>query len=232
MTKNADDYDYKPLRQGDVDGLCGVYAVLNALQWLVPAAQNYKYLTNLFGDMTLHKNQIINIDNVRDGGEEPGIEAVHVFVAKAAKKDFKVNFQRVPRSDDAKVFKTPDLAMESRFNEAKKEKEKGVFIFGFEGKDSHFTVATAVSLNQVALFDSWEYKYFDRKIFVWGREKNKSRKRKSEEVYVDLAGKIIENPDQKVIVDPDEFDWITIRELASRIARGVHDPKRAASSKT
>jgi hypothetical protein len=43
LRKNPNNYDYKPLRQGDLDGLCGVYAVLNALQWLVPEAQNSEF---------------------------------------------------------------------------------------------------------------------------------------------------------------------------------------------
>jgi len=38
----------KPLRQGDLDGLCGVYAILNALQWLLPKARDTDYLTKLF----------------------------------------------------------------------------------------------------------------------------------------------------------------------------------------
>jgi hypothetical protein len=144
--KNPDDYDYKPLRQGDLDGLCGVYAVLNALQWLVPEAQDPDFLTKLFDRMM---GSIININHVRDGGEEPEIQVVHAFVAEVAKKKFKVNFNRIPRDSDAKAFKTPDLAMEAKF----KEKERGVFVFGFEGLDSHF---------RITLFDSWEYPYFDR----------------------------------------------------------------------
>ena len=31
----------KPLRQGDLDGLCGVYAVLNVTQLLVPKARDW-----------------------------------------------------------------------------------------------------------------------------------------------------------------------------------------------
>ncbi len=181
--KNPDEYDYRPLRQGDLDGLCGVYAVLNALQWLVPAAQNFNDLTKLFNKMM---GSIIHIDDVRDGGEEPEIEVVHAFVAEAANRKFKVNFVRVPRGADAKVFKTPDLAMEAKF----KEKEKGVFIFGFEGLDSHFTVARAVAAKRVMLFDSWEYRYLERDLFVWGAPKR--------------------SKSEKVIVNPKEFDWFTI----------------------
>ena len=44
----------KPLRQGDLDGLCGVYAILNALQWLLPKALDTDYLTKLL-DKTIGK---------------------------------------------------------------------------------------------------------------------------------------------------------------------------------
>jgi len=183
LNKNPNKYDYMPLRQGDLDGLCGVYAVLNALQWLVPEARDSDYLTKSFGEMM---GTIINIDHVRDGGEEPEIKVVHAFVAKEAKRKFKVDFKRVPCGADAKVFKTPDLAMEAKF----KEKIKGVFVFGFEGLDSHFTVARSVAVKRVALFDSWQYGYFERDLFVWGAPKRST------------SG--------KVIVNPQEFDWITI----------------------
>ena len=182
--KNPDDYDYKPLRQGDLDGLCGVYAVLNALQWLVPEAQDPDFLTKLFDRMM---GSIININHVRDGGEEPEIQVVHAFVAEVAKKKFKVNFNRIPRDSDAKAFKTPDLAMEAKF----KEKERGVFVFGFEGLDSHFSVARAVTAKRITLFDSWEYPYFDRGLFVWGAQKKKTKS-------------------ERIIVNPKEFDWMTI----------------------
>ena len=176
-----DDYKYYPLRQGDLDGLCGVYAVLNALQYLVPGAQGYEFLSKTFDALM---GDVICIHNVRDGGEEPEIAAVHAFVAKRAKRLLKVDFLRVPHGRQG--FKTPDLAMEAKF----KEKEKGVFVFGFEGRDSHFTVAHSVTPTRVMLFDSWEYGFFEREAFVWGApEKTRSK---------------------KVIVDPKEFDWFTL----------------------
>ena len=63
----------KPLRQGDLDGLCGVYAILNALQWLLPKALDTDYLTKLF-DKTIGK--IYTIEKIRDGGEEPELRDV------------------------------------------------------------------------------------------------------------------------------------------------------------
>jgi hypothetical protein len=47
MSKALNDH-LKPLRQCDLDGLCGVYAILNALQWHLPKARDTDYLTKLF----------------------------------------------------------------------------------------------------------------------------------------------------------------------------------------
>ncbi|MGP0009991.1 MAG: hypothetical protein ACLPIG_14985, partial [Methylocella sp.] len=69
----------KPLRQGDLDGLCGVYAILNALQWLLPKVRDTDYLTKLF-DKTIGK--IYTIENIRDGGEEPELRDVFQFVRR------------------------------------------------------------------------------------------------------------------------------------------------------
>ncbi len=178
-----DDCKYFPLRQGDLDGLCGVYAVINALQFLVPKAGGYDFLSKLFDGLM---GSIVTIENVRDGGEEPEIAAVHAFVADRAKAELKVDFVRVPHGSDAQRFKAPDLAMEAKF----KEKEKGVFVFGFEGRDSHFTVARGVTPTRVTLFDSWEYGWFEREAFVWGAPKKTRSK--------------------KIIVDPKDFDWFTL----------------------
>jgi len=177
-----DDYAYAPLRQGDLDGLCGVYAVLNALQFLFPRAKE-KFLAQVFDGLL---KEVINIEHVREGGDEPEIKDVHAFVAEAAKKTFRIDFRRTPCGAERKPGETPDAAMAARF----KTKEKGVFVFGFEGRDSHFTVARAVTPTRVLLFDSWEYDYFEREAFKWGApESSKS---------------------DKVIVDPKEFDWMTV----------------------
>lgn len=130
----------------------------------------------------------IRISNARDGGEEPEIKVVHAFVAEEAKKKRKVDLKRVLHSADEQAFKTPDLAMEAKF----KEKEKGVFVFGFEGLDSRFTVARAVGAKRVTLFDSWEYRYFERDLFVCGAPEPNTKS-------------------EKVIVDPEEFDRMTIK---------------------
>ncbi len=182
-TNTPDNYKHYPLRQGDTDGLCEVYAVINALQFLVPKARDLDFLLRTFDGLM---GAVIHIKNVRNGGKEPEIAAVHAFVAKRAKAELKVDFRRVLHGGGDKAFNSPDLAMEAKF----KEKEKGVFVFGFEGRDSHFTAAHSVTPTRVMLFDSWEYGWFEREAFVWGApEKTRSK---------------------KVIVNPEEFDWFTL----------------------
>lgn len=182
LRNTPDDYTYNPLRQGDLDGLCGVYAVLNALQFLYPRAGE-EFLRGVFDGLL--KNDI-TIKHVRKGGEEPEIRDVHAFVAKEAKKKFKIDFLRTPWGAERKPSETPDVTMASKF----KTKENGVFVFGFEGRDSHFTVARAVTPTRVLLFDSWEYDYFEREAFKWGAPKS--------------------SKSDKVVVNPREFDWMTI----------------------
>jgi len=79
----------KPLRHGDLDGLCGVHSILNALQWPLPKARGLDYLTKLFDEII---GAIYTIDNIRNGGEEPELEHVFEFVREQAKKKFKLDF--------------------------------------------------------------------------------------------------------------------------------------------
>lgn len=180
--------DLKPLRQGDLDGLCGVYAILNALQWLLPKARDTDYLTKLF-DKTI--GPIYKIENIRDGGEEPELRKVFQFVKKHVAADFKVRLQLTAPFDNADDIKRPDQAMQTMFDTEK----GGVFIFGFEGFDSHWTVARGLTVNEVILFDSWEYVTFGRRQFVWSKQ------------VKDVANS------SKIVISPADLNWVSIGPL-------------------
>ena len=185
MTEHKLNLHLKPIRQGDLDGLCGVYSILNALQWLLPKARDTDYLTKLF-DKTI--GTIYTIDNIRNGGEEPDLLKVFQFVKKQVAADFKSDIKLTALANDADTFKRPDQAMQSMFD----EKKDGVFIFGFEGFDSHWTVARGLTVNEVILFDSWEYVTFDRRQFVWRK------------AVKDLA------KSKKIVIEPKDLNWIHI----------------------
>lgn len=190
MTTRKLNVRLKPLRQGDLDGLCGVYAILNAVQWLLPKARDTDYLTELF-DKTI--GTIYTIDNIRDGGEEPELRKVFRFVQDKVAADLKAEMSLSLPFDRAGHFKRPDHAMQSQFDKG----AAGVFIFGFEGLDSHWTVARGITADEVVLFDSWEYVSFDRRNFAW--RKLAWRKQAKDK---DKSGKIL--------VLPSDLNWIGI----------------------
>ena len=95
----------KPLRQGDLDGLCGVYAILNALQWLLPKARDTDYLTKLFDKII---GAIYTINNVKDGGEEPELRKVFQFIKERVLDDFGMAMEMTILGDAEDKFKRPD----------------------------------------------------------------------------------------------------------------------------
>jgi hypothetical protein len=137
-------------------------------------------------DQTIGK--IYTIENIRDGGEEPELREVFQFVSKQVAKDFKADMKRAAPFERAENFKRPDHAMQSIFDKEK----NGVFVFGFEGFDSHWTVARGLTAHEVILFDSWEYVTFDRGQFTWS------------DPGIDLA------KSSKIVVSPHDLNWISI----------------------
>jgi hypothetical protein len=174
----------KPLRQGDLDGLCGVYAILNALQWLLPKARTTDYLTKLFDKII---GAIYTIDNIKDGGEEPELKKVFQFVKEQVANDFGAAIEMTVLADAADKFKRPDQAIESAFADG----SGGVLILGFEGFDSHWTVVRGITTTEVILFDSWEYTTFDRRKLVWSKQVKDVSKSK------------------EIAVSPADLNWIS-----------------------
>ena len=180
------DVDLKPLRQGDLDGLCGVYAILNALQWLLPRARNPDYLTALFDDII---GAIYTIDNIKDGGEEPELTNVFQFIKERVADDFGAVMEMSVLAGAEGKFEQPDRAIAAAFAEAR----SGVLILGFEGLDSHWTVVRGMTTTEVILFDSWEYRTFDRGTLVWSR----------------LAKDV--SSSKEVVVSSADLNWISVR---------------------
>jgi hypothetical protein len=175
----------KPLRQGDLDGLCGVYAILNAVQWLLPKARDTNYLTKLFDTII---GAIYTIDNVKDGGEEPELKKVFQFINEQVFNDVGVTMEMTVLADAEVKFKRPDQAIQSAFAGAK----RGVLVLGFGGFDSHWTVVRGITTNEAILFDSWEYKTFDRRNFVWRKRVKDVSKSK------------------EIVVEPTDLNWVSI----------------------
>ena len=159
--------------------------MLNAVQWLFPKARDRGYQEKLFEAIL---GPVYTLDQVRDGAEQPTIEAVFRFVQKRIAADFDACLERAPFASGELLFDRPDQAIEAKFAAG----GDGVCLFGFEGFDSHWTVARGVTTDEVVLFDSWDYQTFDRRQFVWT-----------------ARAKDI-NTSARIVVLPSDLNWISI----------------------
>jgi hypothetical protein len=171
----------KPMRQGDLDGLCGVYAVLNAIQFLVPKARDEDYLNKLMVHII---GTCYTAKDVTAGGDEIKMASVFAYAHDKVEKDLKVTLSMTNKGR-VKQFKSPADVLSISFSLGR----PGVFIMGYEGRDSHWTVVRGIINDDVLLFDSCGQKKFARKDLVW-RKDVKSLKT------------------DKIVVSPGDLNWM------------------------
>jgi hypothetical protein len=173
----------KPLRQGDLDGMCGVYATINAIQFLVPKARDYDFQNKLMVHIV---GKIYTATDVTGGGDEIKLTKVFEYARGMVSSTLKIGLSMTNKGRTDR-FKSPADAMAATFEMGR----PGVFICGYEGRDSHWTVARGIINDRVLLFDSCGQKFFARKDLVWRRNmKNVSKS-------------------DKVVVSPGDLNWIS-----------------------
>jgi len=150
------------------------------------------YLTKMFDNVI---GAIYTIENVKDGGEEPELKKVFQFIKEQVAKDFGAALEMTMLADAADGFKRPDKAIEAAFAREK----NGVLILGFEGYDSHWTVVRGVTRAELILFDSWEYKTFDRRKLVWNKQVKDVSK------------------SNDIVVSPTDLNWVAVRPTAAHV---------------
>jgi hypothetical protein len=177
----------KPLRQGDLDGLCGVYAVLNVTQLLVPKARDWDYLEKLFVHIV---GGIYHAKDVTAGGEIGKMLAVLDYARDHVHKHFGVYLSVSNNMKGTAPWHTPFHALEATFNAG----HPGAYIMGYEGRDSHWTVVRGITIAgapAVQLFDSCEQKFFYAEDFVW-------------------RGKTLPKKSNKIIVQTCDLVWVSV----------------------
>jgi hypothetical protein len=173
----------KPLQQGELDGLCGVYAVINAVRFLVPKARDYEFCNKL---MIKIVGDIYTAKDVTGGGSELKMTRVFEYARAKVLKDLKVGLTMSNKGRSGR-FAGPADAIVATFNMGR----PGVFIMGYEGRDSHWTVVNAVSGLRVFLFDSCGQTDFKHSDLIWSKHAKKS-------------------DSSKVIVAPSDLNWISV----------------------
>jgi hypothetical protein len=136
-------FNIQPLKQGDLDGLCGVYAVFNAVRCVsqsdpMSIEEDYDKSCEIFSWPFVEK--IVTIDTVVNGSDVDVIIKLLTLLQDRL-KSFK--FKQIKRKFD--IFKLLD---------------KGPVIVGFEGMDNHWTVISGYDDKYFYLFDSTYYHKF------------------------------------------------------------------------
>ena len=175
----------KPLHQGDLDALCGVYAALNVTQLLVPQARDWDYLEKLFVHII---GGIYKAKDVTAGGEISKMFAVLKYARDHVHQNFGVSLSFTNQGNCH--FQTPFGALQATFMAG----HPGAYIMGYEGRDSHWTVVKGMtnSKEEILLFDSCGQLGFEAKDFVWSKGAKNPKKT------------------QKIIVQPCDLVWVSV----------------------
>jgi hypothetical protein len=174
----------KPLQQGELDGLCGVYAVINAIRFLVPKARDLDFCNKL---MIRIVGDIYTATDVTGGGGELKMTRVFEYARKKVMDDFRIGLA-MSNKGRIRKFQTPTEVMQATFDQGR----PGVFIMGFDGIYSHWTVVPQVTKTHILLFDSCGLKQFLRSDILWQKE------------AVDKSAM------RKVIVAPSDLNWVSV----------------------
>lgn len=140
----------QPLKQSDVDGLCGILSVVNAVRYLYPdclgdqederTKEFISELSNFFGN---------NFQSIwRDGCEKEEILAALLFVKEYGFDIAVHSLERMIHFDDNNEF----------WKDAKTlVDDNSIIVAGFSEPDPHWTLIKKISENNLYHFDSSVY---------------------------------------------------------------------------
>ena len=156
-----------PYRQGDLDGLCGIYSIVNAVRALCSEVSTDD-ASWLFDHLVQNLPKIVaNASVVIANGIDRGVEARLLLKAVryvANEHDIDVGLRRLPKA----VRRSVDIdglwqAIANALSPT------CVAILGLAGRHSHWTVAVAASPQQLRLYDSSDMSVLRRKHCTVGR---------------------------------------------------------------
>jgi hypothetical protein len=143
----------EPYRQGELDSLCGIYAVINALYALCPEMDEH-LAEMLFRKLvtSLGKHVERPVGTLYDGLGQSAVEGLLAIGAEEIRRELEV---RIKASAYKRPARTPSLG---EFWEDLRSHvhRRQVAILGLSGADEHWTVAYAMSSKLIRLLDSAE----------------------------------------------------------------------------
>lgn len=141
----------KPFRQGDLDSLCGLYAVLNATR-LLCSELDYEGSRFLFRQLaeTLTAKRVTAFETVAWGIETPTVMALIQSARRYVREVLDVRLNLEPFKSARKTLTIGYVwrALMSRLNQG------WIAIIGISGRHNHWTVAQRATAKSMRLFDS------------------------------------------------------------------------------
>lgn len=157
----------KPYRQGDLDGLCGLYSTINAIRVLCPELDHGNHVW-LFSRL-LHelpklgaRLEVVATDGIGRGQLAKLIRRAAADVADEF--DIGLRVTRVPKT----LRRTADLKTFWAWL-GRHLSPTSVAVVGLDGRMSHWTVAVKVTGQQVRIFDSGDMGAIRRRSCTVGR---------------------------------------------------------------
>lgn len=142
-----------PYQQGSLDGLCGLYAIINAL---VFAAGSHRLLShpiveNLFAELLRTIDRTIGLFHALHYGIDTGPLVIILGEAVASLANDHGLLVTIKRPWEHK----PEISLRDLLRGLRRYHAKGaVVLIGFGGHLDHWTVAVAISAHTMRLFDS------------------------------------------------------------------------------
>ena len=144
--------DMSPFRQGDLDGLCGIYVIINCVRFLCPEA-NSKFLDTLFRVILKRLEREVDkpLAVLWRGIEQPVLLGLAECSIAYVRKKFGIKLRvKLPRRP---LRKSKSVAKIWRGVGKSVSKER-VAILSIQGFISHWTAVSAVTPKTMRLFDS------------------------------------------------------------------------------
>jgi hypothetical protein len=157
----------KPFRQGDLDGLCGVYSTINAVRLLCPevdqAAAEWLFSELLYAlpDLGAEPKEVVTGGIGRRHLSQLIRCAIRCMVDEY---EISLTVSRMPKN----LRQSTDL-QELWTWLGERISPNSVAILGLGGRHDHWTVATDITAQQIRLFDSSEIGVLRRRNCTVGR---------------------------------------------------------------
>ena len=160
-----------PYRQGDLDGLCGVYAIVNAIRRLRPSLTEPQAAA-LFAQLM---RAVRSLDNARTAIANRGLthEQLHRLIDAARKHMLKAHqFELIVHEVPAEIRRQWSVTALWKLIGRHVSRQR-VVLLGIFGRHDHWTLAVGITRGQITLYDSGGLRVLRRSFCAVRRQRDR-----------------------------------------------------------